>query len=68
MRGPVHACNDLKKSCRELRKTITTFKHTNKIRRAPKPWFNENILELKRKTRKLKRMWRKYKQPDQYEL
>ncbi|KAH3708897.1 hypothetical protein DPMN_068356 [Dreissena polymorpha] len=36
--------------------------------RAPKPWFNENILDLKRKTRKLERMWRKYKQPDLYEL
>ena len=38
------------------------------LARAPKPWFTEYILDLKRKFRKYERMWRKYKQPDHYEL
>ena len=33
----------------------------------PKPWFTENIHRLKSVARKAERLWRKYKQPHQYE-
>ncbi|XP_060601863.1 uncharacterized protein LOC132755083 [Ruditapes philippinarum] len=36
-----------------------------KICRAPKPWFNENIVVLKRELRKAERLWTKYKEPEQ---
>lgn len=39
-----------------------------KIYRAPKPWFSDDILHLKRLLRKSERLWRKYRQPHQYEL
>ena len=34
------------------------------ICRDPKPWFNENILQLKRLLRRAERVWRKHRQPD----
>lgn len=37
------------------------------IYRAPKPWCTENIKNLKRVMRRLERLWRKYKQPCDYE-
>ena len=43
------------------------LKEKMKICRVPKPWFTENILILKRLLRKSERLWKRYKQPHQYE-
>ena len=40
-------------------------RHT--ICRHPKPWFNEEIVSLKRSTRKAERTWLKYREPHQLE-
>lgn len=37
------------------------------IQRAPKPWFNENLQQLKQKVRKSERTWRLYGKTDPYE-
>jgi inhibitor of KinA sporulation pathway (predicted exonuclease) len=44
------------------------IKQKTVISRAPKPWFSEEILDLKQRFRKAERMWRKYKTPELYEL
>lgn len=37
------------------------------IYRSPKPWFSENIMTLKRGMRRSGRLWRKHRQPSDYE-
>ncbi|XP_060556715.1 uncharacterized protein LOC132717301 [Ruditapes philippinarum] len=41
-------------------------KEQTRICRTQKPWFNESILESKRIVRKKERIWRKYKEPEQF--
>ena len=41
-------------------------KEQTRIFRTQKPWFNESILESKRIVRKTERIWRKYKEPEQF--
>jgi hypothetical protein len=42
------------------------IKKQTRICRTKKPWFSESILESKRMVRKTERMWRKYKEPEQF--
>ncbi|XP_052782951.1 uncharacterized protein LOC128219177 [Mya arenaria] len=48
--------------------THAPVKEITRVRRAPKPWFNEDILQFKRKSRKCERLWMKYKTPEHYQL
>lgn len=43
-----------------------TKKKTTTLR-APKPWFSERLLKLKRQSRKLERVWRKYPGKQNYD-
>lgn len=55
----------------EIKKVLdkhAPVKEKNRICRVPKPWFNENIQEMKRKFRKAERLWKRYKQPEHYQL
>jgi hypothetical protein len=43
------------------------MKEKMQIYRAPKPWFNEDIHIMKSKARRAEKLWRKYRQPRDYE-
>ena len=43
-------------------------KEKMQICRNPKPWFNERIYHLKRVLRKSERLWKKYQNPEDYEI
>jgi hypothetical protein len=55
----------------EIEKLLNThapMKEKIQICRAPKPWFSESIMSLKRVMRRSERLWRKHRQPKDYEI
>ncbi|CAG2199519.1 unnamed protein product [Mytilus edulis] len=51
-----------------LLNTHAPMQEKTQICRAPKPWFNETIMSLKRLMRKSERLWRKHRKPCDYEI